>query len=413
MNLKHKAVLARLLREAPEKDDEIIFDDEIRGFGLRRRRLSDRVARTWIVQYRANAKTRRINIGDAGVVGQGAARERAKKLLAQVHLGGDPQGEKKAKRLAQVHTLHSVAAEYLAFKEKEVAAGKFRPNSLKVAKLYLTGPYFRSLHASPAAELSSSDLALRLKWIEREHSAASADAARTHLNGLYTWAMRGGLLGENPRNPVINTHAPPIGKPRERVLTDGELAQIWKACSDDELGDFRKIVRLLILTGQRRSEIGGIRRSEIDYEKRSLTLPAERVKNGHAHTIPLTDAALDILRSVVPYVTRETLFGGPRRRDGYGEWSAGKQQLDARVKIPDWSLHDLRRTFATGMADIGIAPHVIEEILNHRSGHKGGISGIYNKSRYTNETRAAMERWAEHVGRLVEQKSYLGIARIR
>jgi integrase len=217
---------------------------------------------------RASGKTRRIRIGDASTVGQGAAREQAKKLLAQVQLGGDPQGEKKAKRLREAHTLHSVAREYLAFKEKQIAAGKFRPSSLKIARLYLTGPYFRTLHSSPASELTSADVAMRIRQIEREHSANTADAARTALNGLFTWAVKSGLLGENPRNPVINTHAPPIGKPRERVLTDAELALVWKACGDDDLGDIGKIVQLLILTGQRRSVIGGIRRGEVDYDRR-------------------------------------------------------------------------------------------------------------------------------------------------
>jgi integrase len=403
MNLKEKAVVARLLREDPKKNDEIHFDDELAGFGLRRRRLSDRVSRSWLVQYRASGKTRRIRIGDAGTVGQGAAREQAKKLLAQVQLGGDPQGEKKAKRVREAHTLHSVTQEYLAFKEKQITAGKFRPSSLKIARLYLTGPYFRTLHASPASEVSSADVAMRIKQIEREHSANTADAARTALNGLFTWAMKSGLLGENPRNPVINTHAPPIGKPRERVLTDAELALVWKACGDDDLGDIGKIVQLLILTGQRRSEIGGIRRGEVDYDRRVLSLPAARTKNAHAHIVPLTDAALDILRSVVPYVTRDTVFGGPRRQHGYGDWTGGKRLLDARVKIPAWSFHDLRRTFATGLANLGEPPHVIEEILNHRGGHKGGIAAVYNRSRYVNETRIAMERWSEYVARLVDR----------
>jgi hypothetical protein len=97
----------------------------------------------------------------------------------------------------------------------------------------------------------------------------------------------------------------------------------------------------------------------------------------------------------VPYVTRDTVFGGPRRQHGYGDWTGGKRLLDARVKIPAWSFHDLRRTFATGLANLGEPPHVIEEILNHRGGHKGGIAAVYNRSRYVNETRIAMERWSD------------------
>jgi hypothetical protein len=148
VGLKDKEVLARLSREKPNKEDEIHFDDEMPGFGLWLCSLGDRVSRTWIVQARAGGKTWRISIGDAGAVGQSAAHGQAKKLLGQLQLGSDLQGEKKAKRLRQAQTLHSVAQEYLEFKEKEVAVGKSRSNSLKIARLYLTtGPCFRPLHA--------------------------------------------------------------------------------------------------------------------------------------------------------------------------------------------------------------------------------------------------------------------------
>ena len=140
---------------------------------------------------------------------------------------------------------------------------------------------------------------------------------------------------------------------------------MWKACRDDEHG---RIVRLLALTGCRRDEIGGLRWSEIDMQERALTLPSERVKNGHAHRLPLSDAMIEIIKGTPHRLYCPTLFGGHRSNAsgrGFTDWSQGKRDLDGRIgkEVAPWRLHDLRRSLATGMADIGVQPHIIEEIL--------------------------------------------------
>jgi integrase len=182
------------------------------------------------------------------------------------------------------------------------------------------------------------------------------------------------------------------------VLTDAELTAIWRACGDD---DFGRIVRLLILLGARRQEVGGMRmRSELDLDRGTWTLPAERSKNGRAHTLPLLPMALAIIDAVPKMATRDQLFGV--RADGYTQWEDGKAALDKRSGVTDWVLHDIRRTVATRMADLGIGPHVIEQVLNHVSGHKSGVAGIYNRSSYEREVRAALALWHDHLRSIVE-----------
>jgi integrase len=180
------------------------------------------------------------------------------------------------------------------------------------------------------------------------------------------------------------------------VLSDQELAAIWKACSDDDYG---KVIKLMILTACRREEIGGMRWSEFD--NGTWTLPAARAKNHRAHTLPLMPMMRAIIDSVPRMASRELLFG-ERSPVGFQSWDNHKQALDARSGVTGWQLRDIRRSAATRMADISVQPHIIEQILNHQSGHKAGPAGIYNRSSYEREVRAALALWEDHVRTIVE-----------
>jgi integrase len=149
-------------------------------------------------------------------------------------------------------------------------------------------------------------------------------------------------------------------------------------------------------------EICGLRWIEIDMDNGLLRLPPERTKNGRAHTLPLPQMALDIIATIPQMIGRDCLFG--ERSDlGFTQWGA-KRDLDARLgdQVRPWTLHDCRRSVATGMANIGIQPHVIEAVLNHISGHKAGVAGVYNRSNYAKEMKAALALWADHVRTIVE-----------
>jgi integrase len=258
----------------------------------------------------------------------------------------------------------------------------------------LTGHFFKPLHNIPIDQITRKDVAARLTKITLENGSITASRARIALSGFYAWAMGQGLA---EANPVIGTTRPQEAKPRERVLDDDELARVWKACSDDAFG---KVIRLLILTGARRAEVGGMRWSELDFERGTWVIPAERVKNGRQHTLPLTPLAISIIESVPRRVGRDHLFG-TRSDGGLSHWHA-KAELDQRLTIKPWRVHDLRRTLATRLCDLGIAPHVVEQILNHQSGHRAGIVGVYNRSSYEREVKAALALWSDHVRALVE-----------
>jgi integrase len=377
------------------KLDAIHFDERLPGHGvrLRRKRPGAPVRKTWVTQYHVNGRNPRVTHGVVSKLTPSEAFEASRKILAQAALGGDPQAAKLAKRQEAGKTFRAVTEDYLA-----VRASELRPASLKVAKLYLTGSYFQPLHSRPVGEIAHPDVAFCLRAIERNRGTATASASRRALSAFFGWAAAEGLLGRNPINPVVGTRESPRPPPRERVLTSAEAIAIWRACGDDDHG---RIVRLLMLTGARPSEVGGMCWSELNLDAGTWDLPAARSKNHRAHCLQLPELALAILRQVEPR-GRDQLFGA-RAANGFTGWDDAKIALDRRLAgVGPWQLRDIRRSVATGMADIGVAPHVIEACLNHYSGHRAGVAGVYNRSRYDRETTTALARWAAHVLSLLE-----------
>ena len=253
MNLTTKTVSA--LTALPEgKTDHIEWDDELKGFGLRLRLGSGgRVNRTWITQYRRAGATRRMPLGSAAVLSADAARAAAKKVLAAVTLGHDPQGDRVDRRSKDQTSLRAVVEEYLEGQGREV-----RPRTLVEMTRYLTGRYFKPLHVVPVDQVTRKDIAARLVVISRESSSITAARARAAVSAFYGWAMQ---MGYVEANPVIGTIHPKDSEGRSRVLSDAELAAVWRACGDDDYG---RIVRLLDLervsaTGSRRHALERIR----------------------------------------------------------------------------------------------------------------------------------------------------------
>jgi integrase len=282
--------------------------------------------------------------------------------------------------------------EYLLQKQAQV-----RARTITEVKRYLTKDYFKALHGMPIDQITRKDVAARLVVITRERGTVSTVRARAALSAFFVWAMQSGLVEQNA---VIGTLKPKDAKSRERVLSDAELTAIWRACGDDAYG---RIIKLLILLGARRDEIGGLcwcEFSDLEGPRPSWTLPASRSKNKRALTLPLMPTALAIVRQVPRMVSRDQLFG--ERAAGFTSWARNKPALDQRSGVTGWRVHDIRRSVATRMADVGIAPHIIEAILNHHSGHRAGPAGIYNRSNYPNEVRAALALWEDHLRSITE-----------
>jgi integrase len=392
MKITAKAVAALKLPRG--KTDVIYFCDDLPGFGYRVRASGERVRRSWIAQYRAHGRTRRVLIGSAETVSAEQARAAAKKVLAKAALGEDPQAAKIAERRRQQtreHTLRAVVDDYLAAKVKQVRSRTYRE-----LVRYLTGHFFRPLHATPIDQITRRDVAVRLSKIIAENGRISAGRARGALSAFYVWCMGMGLA---EHNPVVGTIKPQDAKPRDRVLSDSELASIWHASGD---GAYGKVIKLLIVTGARRGEVGGMRWSELDLKRRVWSLPLERTKKARAHMLPLTPLSIEIIQSIPRRVNRDHLFG-TRSIGGLAHWHA-KADLDQRLgaTVRRWRAHDLRRTFCTRLADLGVQPHIIEAAVNHHSGFRSGVSGTYNRSPYEREVMAALALWDDHVRTLIE-----------
>ena len=370
--------------------DKLFFDDELAGFGFR---IRDGGKRTWIAQYRLGKKQRRVTIGTAANTTAEEARKRAKGVLSKVHLGADPQIEKTAARVHASSTVQRAVELHL-----EAQAARLKPRSLAEVQRHLRKD-FAALSEIPLAKVTRAAVAVEIAKIAKQNGPYAANRARAALSALYTWAMGEGLADQNP---VIGTNKATDEIARDRVLSPPELSAIWQQAGD---GDFGAIVKLLILTGQRREEVGGMLWSEVDLDGSIWCILAERTKNGLPHDVPLSRPAVAILRARAKHEQRDLVFGAG---DGpFQGWSNAKSALDERVltrlreknkkahPLP-WRLHDIRRTVATRLADLGVLPHVVEAVLNHVSGHKAGVAGTYNRAAYATEKRKALDAWGAY-----------------
>jgi integrase len=376
----------------PKGRSEIIhFDDALPGFGLRLRGG----ARTWIVQYKIGPRHRRMTLGTVAQYNLDEARNKARIILGRVREGRDPAAEKQEAVAAIADRCEKHVRSYLAFQKPKLRASSYH----RAERHFLD--HWKPLLAMPITKIDRRVVAQRLTDIVAQRGPAAAGRARAVLSAFFAWAMREGLV---EANPVVATNQPYDNKGRERVLSNEEIARVWRAAGDDSFGT---IVKLLILTGQRREEIGGLSWNEIDFAARLISLPPARVKNGRPHDVPLSGPAIALLRTMPETAGRNLVFGAGAR--GLGSYTIPKRMLDARIAsaggpMESWCLHDLRRTCATHMAELGVQPHVVEAVLNHVSGHKAGVAGTYNKAVYAREKRAALDRWAEHVMALVERR---------
>jgi integrase len=310
------------------------------------------------------------------------ARNEALRLLGSVVGGDDP--------FAKAVAAESFSGEVERYLERKRAG--LQPSSFEEIRRFLTG-HCAALAKLPLTDIDRRTIALVLAEIERDRGPVARNRARSALSTFFGWAIAEGLL---EANPVQGTAKVSEGNGRERVLTNAEVAKLWAGLGDDSFDD---IVRLLLLTGQRRSEIGALQWSEVDLARKMIVLPPARTKNKRKHELPLSRQALAIIERQPRRNSSPFLFSDVK---GFKNWDAAKARLDQRSGLAAYTLHDIRRTAATGMAELGVQPHHIEAILNHVSGHKAGVAGIYNKARYVDEMRSALQRWADHVDKITQ-----------
>ncbi|SFJ38757.1 tyrosine-type recombinase/integrase [Methylobacterium brachiatum] len=370
----------------PGKPYGLFWDDALKGFGVK---VSAGGSRQYVAQYRTpDGRTPRVTIGRVDTLALDEARRKARTLLAKAQTGSDPQAEKaEAQRQARI-TLGSVTAAYLT-----QARDRLKPRSYQEVERHLMKAW-APLAGMPLNGIKRADVAARLNVIA-ETGKVNANRARSALSGFYSWAIGEGIA---EGNPVAGTNKPADEKPRERFLTLEEVRAVWNACRSDDHG---VIVRLLLLTAQRRNEVGEIAEAELDLDAATWTLPGARAKNGRTHEVPLSPPAVQLFRDKPRLAGRTLVFG--QGVGGFSGWSNSKERLDARVKaagaaLAPWTLHDLRRTATTLMAEhLGVQPHVISAIKNHTP---EGMARVYNLATYRAEKREALNRWADMVVQL-------------
>ena len=382
--LDQKSVIALTL--SGDDRDHIFRDDDLHGFGIRvRYDQKGRLCKTWCVQYRIDGKQRRQTIGKFPRMNAATARTKAGAWLNKVHDGTDPAGEREIAKKADAMKFNIAVEQYLAKQRADV-----RESTFTNAEIYLTGRYFAALHNKPVAKVTQSDVEQCLDAIPQKPTRMMA---QRRLSALYAWCMRKGHAADNPTARCEQIKL----KSRDRVLSEDEIRTVWNALKDDDLG---RVIKLLLILGCRAKEIGRLKWCELDFNAGTLTLPPERCKNGRSHTLPLPPLALKIINEVEKQPGRDFLFG--TRAAGGFTWWAKQKTLIAPLGLAHWTIHDLRRTAATHMCELGIEPHVVEAILNHVSGHKGGIAGIYNRASYAKQMKTALATWADHLQSVVE-----------
>jgi integrase len=408
---------------APAERDIYLWDTALPRFGLR---VTPMGARIYLIQYRAKgppgqpAKTRRITIGQHGQPWTvDKARDEAKRLLAAVDLGRDPfavrEDEREARRLTgEAATLQAEQVKlrqrdnFQAVTERYIEAClRANRSGGETARLLRHGPVpaWRDRHIGEVRRVDVADLMDAIK----QRSPAVARSTYDALRGLFGWCTERELIVVSP---CANLTAPPRPEARDRVLADDELKIIWQA--SDGLGlIFGSVIKLLMLTGQRRAEVAGMAWAELDLEAATWRIPKERSKNGKAHEIDLSPRALELIKAMPR--SGPNVF--PARGEGAVRgFSATKRKLDALIAagasgngdpaVPAWRLHDLRRTAATGMAALGCAPHIVERVLNHISGTQSGLVGVYQRHEYRAERLAAITAWGAHVDAVITGRGH-------
>jgi integrase len=396
MKFTSNASIARF-RLPSGKSEHIEFDDGMPGFGLRIRAGDKKEHRTFIAQYKIGSKHRRITLGNVAKVELDDARKKAKIIFGKVANGEDPANEKAEARQAASHTLGSIIAKYLEAKEPALKASSYRGT-----KQHLES-HWKPLHGLALSSVSRAHVAAQLGVLAKNSGAVATNRSRASLSTVFNWAIGEGVCDHNP---VVGTNKQEEGGPRERSLSDAELAKVWLAAPENDYG---RIVQLLMLTGCRREEIGSLKWSETDTADRTITISADRTKNGREHVVHLCDDALAIIKQIPRRANRDLVFG--LGQGGFSGWSRSKAEIDKTVKLKDaWTLHDLRRTVRTGLGKLGVAPHVAEAALNHLPPK---LIRTYDRNTYAAEKKAALDLWASHLMVAVAQATGANVTAIR
>ena len=410
--------------------DQFIWDDDVAGFGLK---VTPAGGKTYVFQYRIarpgeaeRTSAKRYTIGRHGKLTPDQARKLAKQLAALVEQGIDPRQQEldaikvkdAAERLAREQKrqeseliFDKIADLWLDHYEHEKER---RPASVRQARLVVDNHLRPVLAAKPMPHIGRDDLEPILDAIPARQKAMRR-TVYVYAAVLWKWAVGKRYAEHSPLEAMVKPDAP---RARDIVLNDSDLADLW-AASETINQPFGSFFRLLVLTGQRRSEVAAMRWSELDRRGATWTIPPERAKNGKAHIVPLSAKSVSELDRLAGDANGEDERDWPKKghvltTTGHSAISGitkAKNALDAAIAkrrddtpIGEWRIHDLRRTLATGLQKLGVRFEVTEAVLNHISGAKGGVAGIYQQHDWKDEKRAALDAWANHIEAITSGK---------
>jgi integrase len=372
------------------KSDLVYWDAACPGFGVK---VTPKGRKVFVVLYRtagASSKLRKYTIGPYGRITLHQARVAAQRVFAARLEGRDPAAEKReAKRRILADRVEDLLETFIAQRLSQNRSGDEIARLLRRELKPWVG---KSIH-----EIRKRDVVEVVAAVEQRGAPVAANKTLKAIKTYLRWCVGRAVLDQSPAEGVP---LPSKEVACDRVLDDNELAQVILAARKID-GPYGGIVQLLALTGQRREEVACLQREELDLVQQIWTLPKSRAKNGKAHVVHLSEQSMAVLRranQLGPYVF--SLLGKP-----FKEFSRAKLQLDQLSGVTGWRLHDLRRTCVSGMARLGIAPHVADKVLNHQAGTISGVAAVYQRHEFLAERREALERWGAHLVRVAAEAS--------
>jgi integrase len=383
------------------------WDTQLPGFGVR---VSEAGRKTWIAMYRADGKSVRETLGTVALIPNVAdARARARESMQKAREGVNPVEQRRgAARAAEIAAERAPASTFAAVADRYMKIHhiekKTRLATAKETSRVIEHDVKPKWGARPIAEITRKDIDELLDGIAGRGAWVQANRTLAQLKTLFRWALGKDLIADDPTARVSRRVKETA---RDRVLSDDEIRWFWSG-REAAGWPFGPLFQLLLLTAQRRDEVGSLEWNEVNLEKQLWTIPRERTKNDRAHEAHFSALTVEIIEGLPKVGSAGRLVFSTNGARPVSGFSRAKAALDRRMAelagatpIAGWILHDLRRTATTEMAKLNILPHVVDRILNHVSGTIRGVAAVYNRYGYLNERKAALDAWGKHIEGLV------------
>ena len=410
----------------PASGREEHFDALVPGFGVR---VTDKGNKSYVVFYRVHGKQTRVTLGSIHELTLAEARDQARGYKISAKSGVDPKAEERKARVeAAQKQLGTFAADSAEFIEEHCRAIN-KPTTYKERKRQFDKYVIPEIGNLNTVDITRWDMRELVNDIAKNNGPVMANRISGTISAMYNWLREDKEYdGENPAHKIKAPNYKEKGRSRQLMrgtqnpdgdissLEQDEIRSFWAACA--KLGwPFGPYFKFLLLTVQRREETAALKWSDIT--SGTWTIPEENSKNGKEHFVPLSTAALDIINGMPRLGEYVFTTKGDRPISGFSRAKRRCDNIIAEQRAEDglnpighWTIHDLRRTAVTGMAALGVAPHVVEKIENHVGNEISGVAAVYNRHGYGKEKRKALEDWADFLIKVVTPKAPSNVTRI-